>query len=326
MRVHIQNQADPDAFDVNTAQWDDAVRRAAVRDMEISFGRTAGEFAAGLATADVLIAMPGTLLALLPLPLPANRLRVIFQLAAGIDRLTPFDWLPPDVAFWNNRGAHGAKAGEYAIMAILMLATGMPGFIAAQRERRWAAVHTPSVRGQRATIVGTGDLGAGAARQARRFGLVVTGVRPSGAAHPDFDDIVPTGRLDEVLPRTDFLVLACPLTVETRGLLDRSRLALLPAGAGLINVGRGALVDQEVLCDRLDAGALGGAVLDVTDPEPPPPDHRLWTTRNLLLTPHVSADDPVAYNALSLDIFFANLAAWRTGERPPNLVDFSRGY
>jgi phosphoglycerate dehydrogenase-like enzyme len=86
------------------------------------------------------------------------------------------------------------------------------------------------------------------------------------------------------------------------------------------------LIDQEALCDALDAGRLGGAVLDVFVPEPVPPEHRLWTTRNLVMTPHVSCDDPVRYNPMSLEIFFANLRAWREGKALPNLFDTVRGY
>jgi glyoxylate/hydroxypyruvate reductase A len=100
----------------------------------------------------------------------------------------------------------------------------------------------------------------------------------------------------------------------------------LPQGAAVVNVGRGALLDQEALADLLEAGELSGAVLDVFDPDPLPPGHRLWTTPNLLVTPHVSTDDPTTYNRASLDIFFANLQAWREGRSMPNRVDPRRGY
>jgi phosphoglycerate dehydrogenase-like enzyme len=132
--------------------------------------------------------------------------------------------------------------------------------------------------------------------------------------------------LDSVLPASEFLILACPLTPQTSGLFDRRRLALLPRGAGLLNIGRGPLLDQDALCDLLQSGHLSGAILDVTAPEPPPPGDRVWATPNLVLTPHVSADNPVTYNPDSLDLFFANLAAFRAGRPMPNRVDTSRGY
>jgi phosphoglycerate dehydrogenase-like enzyme len=108
--------------------------------------------------------------------------------------------------------------------------------------------------------------------------------------------------------------------------MSRERLKLLPRGAGLVNIGRGALVDQDALCDLLDEGHLSGAVLDVFTPEPIPDGHRLWRTRNLVVSPHTSVDDPQTYNPRSLDLFFANLRAWRDGKTPPNLFDPARGY
>jgi phosphoglycerate dehydrogenase-like enzyme len=116
------------------------------------------------------------------------------------------------------------------------------------------------------------------------------------------------------------------LTEETRNILDRRRIGLLPKGAGVINIGRGALVEQDALLDALEAGELGGAVLDVFVPEPVPPGHRLWSVPNLIMTPHVSSDDHLAYNARSMDVFIQNLLAHEAGQPLPNLFDRARGY
>jgi glyoxylate/hydroxypyruvate reductase len=121
-------------------------------------------------------------------------------------------------------------------------------------------------------------------------------------------------------------VLACPSTPRTFELLNRRRLALLPRGAGVVNIGRGELVEQEALLDALDEGHLAGAVLDVVTPEPVPPGHRLWRTRHLVMTPHMSAADPLTYNRRTLAIFFVNLAAYREGRPLPNRVDLAAGY
>ena len=94
----------------------------------------------------------------------------------------------------------------------------------------------------------------------------------------------------------------------------------------MVNIGRGALTDQDALCDLLDSGHLSGAVLDVFTPEPIPPGHRLWHTRNLIISPHTAADDPATYNPRSLDLFFDNLRAWRDGTPMPNRFDPARGY
>ena len=108
--------------------------------------------------------------------------------------------------------------------------------------------------------------------------------------------------------------------------MDRRRLGLLPPGAGLVNIGRGELTDQEAVCDLLDSGHLAGAVLDVFVPEPIPPGHRLWTTKNLIISPHTSADDPATYNAISLDLFLDNMLAFQRGFTLPNQFDTERGY
>ncbi len=128
------------------------------------------------------------------------------------------------------------------------------------------------------------------------------------------------------MPGSEFLVLACPLTEATRNLLDRRRLSLLPPAAGVVNIGRGGLLDQDALCDMLEQGGISGAVLDVFTPEPIPAGHRLWTTPNLIISPHTSADDPATYNPRSLDIFLDNLRAWRDGLPLPNNFDIARGY
>jgi len=240
--------------------------------------------------------------------------------------LAPFDWLPPGVMLLNNAGAHAVKAGEFAIMSLLMLANRVPEMVTHQRAGRWQKLWGAALDGRRVTVVGLGSLGGAAAMQAARFGMHVTGVRTTARPHPHCAEVIATAELDRVLPQTEFLVLACPLTEATRGLLDRRRLGLLPRGAGLVNIGRGALVDQEAMCDLLDDGRLSGAVLDVFTPEPIPPDHRLWTTRNLVISPHTAADDPNTYNPRSLDLFFDNLRAWREGRAMPNRFDPARGY
>ena len=136
----------------------------------------------------------------------------------------------------------------------------------------------------------------------------------------------PPRDLDSVLPDTDYLFLACPLTHATRNILSKERIALLPPHAGVVNIGRGPLVDQDALCDALDSERIAGAVLDVFVPEPVPPGHRLWTTRNLIMTPHCSSDDRHAYNARSFDVFLVNVKAFLAGAALPNLFDKARGY
>jgi phosphoglycerate dehydrogenase-like enzyme len=326
MRIHIQNPDNDPLFDFSMEQWNAAVARAGAigQGHVVSIGTTAADCAAALAEAEALIADVAAIKAQLPLKAP--RLRIVQATVAGIDGLMPLDWLPQGTQLWTNRGIHGAKAGEFGIMAILMLASRVPEFVTDQRAGRWRKLHGSVLAGRRVTIVGLGALGGGVARHARYFGMHVTGVRTSHAPHPDCDAVITEAELDGVLPHTEFLVLATPHTPATRNLLSRRRMELLPRGAGVVNIGRGVLLDQDALCDMLDSGRLGGAVLDVFTPEPVPAGHRLWSTPNLIMSPHTCADDPRTYNPLTLDVFFANLRARAAGEAPPTAVDPARGY
>jgi phosphoglycerate dehydrogenase-like enzyme len=319
MRVHVQNTPNDPAFAITAEMWSGLGAPS-----EVSFADDEAGFRAGMVKAEALVTSTSALAKFLPCEAPD--LRMIFCTSAGLDRLAPFDWLPPGVALVNNSGVHGARAGEYAAMALLMLAGKMPQMIAAQREGRWEKHYGSVLAGRRIAVVGTGDLGAAAGRMARMFGMRSVGVRTKAIPHPDFDVTVAVGDLDAVLPEVEFLFLAAPLTQHTQGMIDRHRLGLLPKGAFFINYGRGALVDQEALCDLLDNGHLGGAVSDVFVPEPIPPAHRLWTTKNLVITPHVAADDPNTYAADSVKLFLENLAAFRAGKPMPNLFDVVKGY
>lgn len=324
MRFLAMNDPGDNLFDLTPQQWDEACARAGESGHEIRFGRTDEEFAAGMAWADVLLSQTSTLYKRFPCAAP--NLKMIFLLSAGVDKLQPFSALPPGVAVLNNSGVHSRKAGEYAIMALLMLNARVPEMLAQQRDQLWQMLFASSIRGKRVTIVGTGDMGAPASRAARHFGAITTGVRTKATPHPDFDRTIAVADLDSVLPATDFLLLAAPLTESTRNLITRARLESLPKGAGLINIGRGAVLDQDAAFDLLDSGHLGGAVLDVFHAEPLPKGHRAWTTKNLVISPHVSVDDPLTYNPDSFDILWSNLNLQRAGKPMTHQVDLTRGY
>jgi phosphoglycerate dehydrogenase-like enzyme len=324
MRFFAMNDPGDVLFRITETQFNEACARAGETGHEFREGDTDAAFAEGVAWADVLLAQTSSLAHRFPAAAP--NLKLICLLSAGVDKLQPFSDLPAGVAIINNSGVHSRKAQEYASMALLMLNARVPEMIAQQQAQVWQMLFSSSIRGKRVTVIGAGDMGAPAGRAARGFGAVATAVRTSAAPHPDFDHVVTTAGLDAVLPATDFLIIACPLTESTRGMISRARLELLPRGAGVINFGRGAVLDQEALCDLLDAGHLGGAVLDVFSPEPIPKGGRAWTTRNLVVSPHVSVDDPLTYNPDSLDILWANLHASRAGAAMPHLVDLTRGY
>jgi glyoxylate/hydroxypyruvate reductase A len=326
MRIHIQNLAGMMGQPITEAEWQAAASRAGLPEGRHvwSLGDTMEDFAAVAPEVEALVT--GTSITRKLFPVEAPQLKLLFCTSAGLDPV-PFAHLPPGLQVLNNRGVHGPKAGEYGIMALLMLVNRVPGIVTDQRAGVWQR-HLRGggmLAGGRLTVVGLGSLGGAVATHAAQFGMRVTGVRARPSPHPACERVLPTEQLDAVLPETDYLVLACPLTDATRNILDRRRIGLLPDGAGVVNIGRGPLLDQDALCDRLEAGTLA-AVLDVFVPEPVPPGHRLWSAPNLIMTPHVSSDDPPTYNSRSLDVFIENLLAFEAGRPLPNLFDRVRGY
>jgi phosphoglycerate dehydrogenase-like enzyme len=205
-----------------------------------------------------------------------------------------------------------------AIAALLFLARGFPHWIDAQRRRAWETLPSEQVphdlRGQTLLVVGLGGIGAEIARLGRALGLHVVGVRRSPRRPDDpVDELYTPDRLPELLPRADWLALACPLTPETRGLIDAEALTRLPRGAHLLNVGRGEVVDQAALVEALRKGELAGAYLDVFEVEPLPPTSPLWELPNVLVTPHNSAASR-GNERRQVDRFFVNLVRWGRGE------------
>jgi glyoxylate/hydroxypyruvate reductase A len=327
MRIHIQNLAGMIGETLTEAQFQAACAKAGLMDGHhtVTVGHTMEDFAAATATAEAIVTSTTVTKKLFPVEAP--HLKILFCTSAGLDPV-PFGDLPPGVSVLNNRGVHGPKSGEFGIMALLMLSNKIPGMVADQHAQQWNRElrHSPVIAGRRVTVIGLGSLGGSVADQAARFGMKVTGVRARLAPHAACERVVSTDELDSVLPDSEFLFLACPLTAATRNILDRRRIGLLPRGANVINIGRGPLIEQDALCDALESGHLAGAVLDVFVPEPVPPGHRLWTTPNLIMTPHVSSDDPLTYNDRSFDVFIANLMAFEAGQVMPNLFDPVRGY
>ena len=256
----------------------------------------------------------------------APKLKWIHVIGAGVEHLQPLDWLPPGVSLINNRGVHAQKAGEYGLMALLMLNNGLPKLMTCQREKVFAELFTGSIAGKTLLVIGLGEMGRAVARQARKLDLEVIGVRRHGEPSPDADAVHGPEAIDRLLPAADFVLVTTPATPETRGLLDRRRLGLMQPTASLINMSRAAVVDYGALADKLREGSLSGAVLDVFDPEPLPAESPLWEVPNLVMTPHVSSDDLEAYIPLTLDLFFDNLARHLEGAALRNVVRPDLGY
>ncbi len=256
----------------------------------------------------------------------APKLKWIHCIGAGVEHMLPMDWIPDGVTITNNKGVHAAKAGEFGLMAILMLHSKMPAVVTNQRNHIYDSLYASPIAGKTVVILGTGSLGGAIAEQIHKLGTHVIGINRSSQDVEGCDQVVTTADIDKVLPLADYLVAATPDTPATRGLLNRQRLDLMKSNAGIINIGREAVMDYDALCDKLEEGSLGGAILDVFDPEPIAPESRLWQTKNLIITPHISADDGDAYIPLTLNLFFKNLQLFLQGKPLPNPVRPELGY
>ena len=323
--LHLESGSSrPLIYQLHEADWLAAVKRhrTLAKKLRVTIGHNDTILDDALKTADFMInAAP-----------PQDRIRErapklkwIQTVGAGIDGLMPMTWLPQDITLTNNSGAHGAKAEETCVMVLLMLQSRLLEIIKQQQQRVWKSVFTAPIAGKTALVVGFGDLGRGAGRAAKKLGLKVIAVTRSGTADKLAGRVVKSSRIDSVLPQADFVIVTTPLTAETRGLINRDRIYRLKPGAGFINIGRSPVVDYIALRERLDKGELGGAVLDVFDQEPLPPDSPYWTTKNLLVLPHISCDNP-RYIDYLLDFWFSNFERFLAGKKLKNIVDRQLGY
>ena len=178
-------------------------------------------------------------------------------------------------------------------------------------------------------MLGTGDIGTTFAKRVKAFEPAdIIGVCRSGKSEAAvYDKVLPVSELDSVLPETDLLAMSLPATEETKGILSRPKIELLPEGAYIINVGRGSAIDENALADNLDNGHLAGAALDVFQTEPLPQGDRLWHTKNLLITPHVAGNMTLPYTKQkNVEMFLEDLNNFVEGKPLKYLVDRKLGY
>ena len=263
----------------------------------------------------------------------ARRLRWIHVSSAGVGSLLFPALAGSDVVLTNGRGLHAVSMAEHALGLMLAFARKLHLARDLQRERRWAQVELwtePPPFGQLSGgtlgLVGLGAVGSALAERAAALGLRVIAVRPHPApdprpAHEQWGLV----RLPELLERVDWVVLAAPHTGATRGLIGAAELARMRPGAVLVNLGRGALVDEPALVAALRAGRIGGAALDVVRGEPLSPDSPLWDLPNVILTPHIGGLGP-GYWERAVEQFAANLERFLSGRPLLNVVDRQAGY
>lgn len=239
------------------------------------------------------------------------KLQIVQTLSAGFDA---WDGRVPDgVQISNARGAHGRATAELCITLLLAHLREIREFVEDQALRDWAQRETDSLAGKRVLVLGAGDLAWHVRAMLEPFGATATLVGRTAR-----DGVVTMAEVPALLPETDAVVAVLPLVDETRHVIDAAFLAALPDDAIVVNAGRGPLVDTDALLAELEAGRLR-AGLDVTDPEPLPADHPLWTAPGLILTPHVGGDT-LGNDDRSAQVAAAQLAQFAAGHAPDNLV------
>lgn len=252
----------------------------------------------------------------------AGRLRWAQSAGAGVEKLLGPD-LAPGVLVTRAAGIFGPWMAEYTLGWCLWVTQRMEAFRTQQAARVWRPSDPGRLRGATLVVVGLGDIGRTIARAARAFGMTVIGVSRSGGRGREADAVYRTADLRAALRRADFAVLTLPLTADTRGLLGRRELASMKRSAWLVNVGRGAVVDERALVEALRVRRIAGAVLDVFETEPLPPGHALWGLDNAVITPHISGPSTPAEVSV---IFNENLRRYVAGRRLLHVVDRRRGY
>jgi glyoxylate/hydroxypyruvate reductase A len=256
------------------------------------------------------------------LPELAPRLKWIQATSSGIGVVVKETGLDQSTfTITNAAGIHAIPLAEHSLLAMLYFTKNVPFIRMEQAAHRWERFCTKELRGSTVGVVGLGAVGQEIARLAKANGLKVIGVKRNANVDPaslNVDELYPQSGLHEVLPRCDFLVLICPHTPETEGMIGEQELVLLPKGAVLINIARGAVVDEDALIASLRNGHLGGAALDVTRTEPLPSESPLWAMENVLITPH-SASTVTMENQRLTDLFCENLRRFADGRTLLNL-------
>ena len=261
----------------------------------------------------------------------ATRLRWMHAAGAGVERYELAQIAARGVMLTNSSGVSAPNMAEHVLGMMIALTRRFPRLLRAQTRREWRdeATHREvgELQGQTVLIAGIGEIGCAVAQRAAAFGMRVNGLRRRADASPPagFDQVFAIENLPAALADADHVVITLPNTPRSRGLFDAAAFAAMKPGAAIYNVGRGTVIDTTALIAALESGHLGGAGLDVTDPEPLPEDSPLWDMENVLITAHTSGATP-RYWERQADLIADNIRRIQRGEAPRNLVDLEAGY
>ena len=256
----------------------------------------------------------------------APNLKWIHIVSAGVNHLSPFNWMKKDLVLTNSSGIHAKKAGEFGLMSILMLQNHMTRIITNQKNKEFVTLLSKPINGKKVVVVGTGSLGGSMIKHISLLGAEVIGINRRGRKVEGCSKIITFDKIDEVLPEADFLYLAVPETPETKGLISKKRLDDLKPTCGIVNIGRESVMDYEYLRKKLEKNEISGAILDVFSEEPINKNSKFWDTPNLVITPHVSSDSKGNYIEMILEKFFKNLKLFIDNKDLINQVDPNLGY
>ena len=261
------------------------------------------------------------------LPKNAPRLRWVQTTKSGIgESLRGLGLDRTDIVFTNCAGVHGVPLAEFVALGLLYLYKDVPRLREEQARRSWQPAVARVIAGSRVLLVGLGGLGRQVATVLAGLGVEVWGFRRTDAGAPaGVARMIDPADFRDALAKVDALVIACPYTAETHHLIGAAELAALPAGAYVVNVARGAIIDERALIEAIASGHLGGAALDVFETEPLPPESPLWAMPNVLVSPH-RASVVDRENPLIVDLFVDNLGRYLDGQPLRNVYDRDRGY
>ena len=264
----------------------------------------------------------------------AEKLRWICTSFAGVNNFDLSYLEERNIALTNSSGAYGITIAEHMIMVLTILLRNIPTYERLKHERVWQGGYpTKTISGSRVLILGTGDIGSNTAVRLRGFGPEsIRGLNRSGRAPEEpgknaFDRVEKIEEIEKFLPDTDILLTCLPGTKDTEGILSAERIALLPKGAYIVNVGRGSAIDEDALITALKEGRIAGAALDVLRNEPLPKESPLWDVDRLYLTPHIAGQEtaPVTRRLIA-EMFIEDLKNYAAGMPLKHRVDLKAGY
>lgn len=254
-----------------------------------------------------------------------KKLKWIQALSAGVEAMLIPEIVHSPLLLTNVAGIHAQPIAEHVLAMILAFSRRFPAFFRQQGQATWQQLRQDEVTGRNVLVIGFGHIGQAVAHRCRAFDMRVLAVRRHPAPHPLADSVLPPEELHTGLAQADYVVLAVPLTADTKQLIGTRELAAMKGSAYLINVSRGDVVDEEALIAALQDGTIAGAGLDVFAQEPLPPKSPFWRMENVIVTPHQAGGTP-HYNKRAMALFADNLRRYLAGEPLINVVDKQLGY